>query len=248
MLNNRVVIIVVGAVLSGCSRSDLADFENGNSSNIIRISSEKELVVGPRAVSDSYAPIEESPKSNNYEAPISMVEQYQPEKAEGEIDEPKVPVVKTVKKSNHENKADLKQAEIKPEKKTKSVSISSNTLVDGGRIVSRFGDIVDGYKSDGMVIKAPLGNNVHPIKNGTVIYAGNRLKEYGNIVVVKHDNDLISTYAHLQKILVNKDDTVTTSTNIGTVGKTGDAKFSQIYLQLMKNSITIDPAKYIILD
>lgn len=253
MQSRTIIICSCAVLLSGCARDELAIFEDGNTANIIPISANGEVTVGPRVVNNSYAPVEESPKNNNYEAPIKMVEQPSEELKEpaedDSDDEPKVPVVNTVKPENMPKKADLMQKEIKPEMKAKAKKatvIKLADLVKGGKVITKFGEVVDGYKSDGMVIKAALGTSVHPIRSGTVIYAGNRLKEYGNIVVVKHEDDLISTYAHLQKVLVNKDDNVTTSTVIGTVGKTGDAKAPQLYLQVMKDSITTNPVpKYV---
>lgn len=252
MQNSSLVsTICVISLLSGCSRTEFAPFEVGKDANIIRVPQNGEVVFGPRVASSSYAPIEESPKNNEYEKPITVKEQLIEDDQKDDTALTNVPVKKqsgkTIKPHNTIKDGDLFSNEIKPEpaQATKKATSYTGKTVNNGSVIVKFGDIVDGYKSDGIVIKAPLGTDVHSILNGKVIYAGSQLKEYGNIVVVKHQNDLISTYAHLQKLLVKKGDTVNIGTVLGTVGKSGDVKFPQLYLQLMKNSTPTNPTSYV---
>ena len=252
MRNNSYALIAYSLLLlTGCARTELAPFEVGNEANIISISPNGEAVFGPRVAQKSYAPVEESPKNKSYEKPISVKEQSVDDDLEEDRNTPKVPVVKQTKQTTAAvspiPQRDLMSDEIKPQaaKTVKRNTQYTGKTVNNGSVIVKFGDVVDGYKSDGMVIKAPLGTNIHSILDGEVIYAGSQLKEYGNIVVVKHQNDLISTYAHLQKTLVNKGDIIKAGSLIGTVGKSGDVKFPQLYIQLMKNSSPINPAKYV---
>lgn len=237
-------------ILSACARSDLAPFEIGNASNIMPVSSHNEIVVGPRGVPDTYVPVEYTPKKKtSYEKPISVVQH--PDTAEDleEVDNDKKEAapLKVGKKLQKPKKA--VEPEIKmPEKITPKAKPApqNGKIVDNGKIITKFGDVVDGYQSDGVSIKAPLGTPVKSFRNGEVIYAGNKLQEYGNIVVVKHDDGYISTYAHLQKIKVQRGAKVTAGVDtIGLVGKSGNVTTPQVYFQLMKDSQPVDPLNFI---
>jgi murein DD-endopeptidase MepM/ murein hydrolase activator NlpD len=114
-----------------------------------------------------------------------------------------------------------------------------------GRIIVRFGDVVDGVSSDGINIKAPLGTKVKSVGDGTVIYAGNKFEEdYGNIIMIRHSDGLVSSYAHLQGINVKQGAKVKAGEAIGSVGKTGDVTEPQLHLEIMKNTKPVDPLKY----
>lgn len=236
--------LIVGSLVlvSGCAREDLAPYEQGKPDNIIPISYNKEIVMGPRIAAETDVPVEEKPQYRKYEKPISVVE-HQVKDDDFDDSEPVVKKRELVKSQGSASvkKSDLVQKEIKPISSSKM----SNKLVDKGEIMTKFGEVVDGYKNDGILIKAPLGSAVRSIRDGEVIYAGSDLKEYGNIVVVKHENELISTYAHLQKINVKKGDIVKAGTELAKSGKSGDAKFPQLYFQLMKDSRPINPISYI---
>jgi murein DD-endopeptidase MepM/ murein hydrolase activator NlpD len=115
-----------------------------------------------------------------------------------------------------------------------------------GTIVSNFGDVKDGVSNDGINLKAPLGAKVKAADGGTVIYAGNKLEEgFGNIVMVQHDNGLITAYAHLKDIKVKSNAVVQAGDVLGTVGKTGDVSEPQLHFEIMKDKKPIDPKKYI---
>lgn len=115
-----------------------------------------------------------------------------------------------------------------------------------GTIVSNFGDNNNGVPNDGINIKAKLGSSVHAAAKGTVIYVGNNLEEdFGNLVIVQHDNGLITSYAHLKDICVKKDSRIDTNTKIGTVGKTGDVSEPQLHFEVMEGKKPVDPKKYI---
>jgi len=115
-----------------------------------------------------------------------------------------------------------------------------------GKVVSRFGDNLDGTPNDGINIKASAGTPVKSISDGEVIYAGNNLDEsFGNVVVVQHKDGIISSYAHLKDISVKKGAQITTGQKVGSVGKTGDVSTPQLHLEIMKNSTPENPEKYI---
>lgn len=115
-----------------------------------------------------------------------------------------------------------------------------------GKIVSRFGDNLDGIPNDGINIKATAGTPVKAVSGGEVIYAGNNLDEsFGNVVVVQHKNGVISSYAHLKDINVKKGTKISAGQKIGSVGKTGDVSTPQLHLEIMKNNTPENPEKYL---
>ena len=116
-----------------------------------------------------------------------------------------------------------------------------------GKIISRFGELDEnGDANEGINVEGRLGQPVVSLKAGKVVYVGNdKLPEYGNMVIIRHDNDLVSTYAHLDSVNVHSSQAVNAGSKIGSVGKTGeDVATPQLYFQLMKNNKPIDPSKY----
>ena len=130
----------------------------------------------------------------------------------------------------------------------KAASNSSGKMIRpvNGKVVSKFGDNLDGIPNDGINIKASAGTPVKAVSDGEVIYAGNNLDEsFGNVVVVQHKNGVISSYAHLKDINVKKGAKITTGQKVGSVGKTGDVSTPQLHLEIMKNNTPENPEKYI---
>lgn len=133
-------------------------------------------------------------------------------------------------------------------KETSKASNSSGKMVRplDGKVISRFGDNLDGAPNDGINIKASAGTPVKAVSEGEVIYAGNNLDEsFGNVVVIQHKNGVISSYAHLKDINVKKGAQITKGQKVGSVGKTGDVSSPQLHLEIMKNSTPENPEKYI---
>lgn len=115
-----------------------------------------------------------------------------------------------------------------------------------GNIISKFGDMQDGVPNDGINIKANLGTSVKAAADGKVIYTGDRLgEEFGNVILVQHDNDLITSYAHLDKIAKKNGARVRCGEVLGTVGKTGDVSSPQLHFEVLKDKKPVDPMKYI---
>ncbi len=115
-----------------------------------------------------------------------------------------------------------------------------------GKVISKFGDNLDGIPNDGINIKASAGTPVKVFSDGEVLYAGNNLDEsFGNVVVVQHKDGLISSYAHLKDMSVKKGAKIKAGQKIGSVGKTGDVSQPQLHLEIMKDNTPENPEKYI---
>lgn len=88
---------------------------------------------------------------------------------------------------------------------------------------------------------APVGSIVKPVKTGIVEYAGYRTDGYGNLVVISHDNNLDSYYAHLSKIYVTEGQAVNTNTVIGEVGLTGHTTGPHLHLEIHQQGAKLNP-------
>lgn len=100
----------------------------------------------------------------------------------------------------------------------------------------------------GVDLFAPVGTPILAAKNGKVISATQN-KGMGKYIIIRHKNNMTSIYGHLSKILVHKDDSVHQGQIIGSVGKTGNARFRDIFphlhFEIRKNGIPQDPLEYI---
>ena len=110
-----------------------------------------------------------------------------------------------------------------------------------GRIIEGFGKQSDGDSNNGIYLAAPTGTPVLSASAGTVIYAGGDLGDFGNLVLVQHENDWVSAYAHNDTINVSRGETVKRGQNIATVGQTGKVSSPQLHFELRKNAKPVDP-------
>ena len=106
-----------------------------------------------------------------------------------------------------------------------------------GRVITDFA----ASRGTGINIEAPEGTSVRAAENGEVIYVGNAVEGYGNLVLIKHANGYVSAYAHLNTIGVVRGDTVSRGDAIGTVGMTGSVNRPQLHFELRKGATPVDP-------
>jgi|688.fasta_scaffold30214_9 murein DD-endopeptidase MepM/ murein hydrolase activator NlpD len=115
-----------------------------------------------------------------------------------------------------------------------------------GNVVKTFGQQPDGSFNKGINIAAPKGVPVKAISDGVVKYAGSKAEGYGNMIMIKHGDGKISTYAHLNSIAVKQDAVVSAGSKIGTIGSTGNVPQPQLNLQIRGiDKQPIDPASLI---
>ncbi len=110
-----------------------------------------------------------------------------------------------------------------------------------GKIILPFGAMGGGQKNDGINIAAPLGTPVHAADTGVVVYAGNELRGFGNLLLIRHDNGWVSAYAHCDALLVKRGDTVKRGQVIARVGQSGSANAPQLHFELRKGAEAVDP-------
>lgn len=114
-----------------------------------------------------------------------------------------------------------------------------------GKVIARFGTTADGLRNDGINIAAPAGAPVMAAADGTVAYAGNQLRGFGNLILLRHDNGLITAYAHNQSMLVEKGAKVKRGDVIARVGSTGSVDSPQLHFEIRKGEQAVDPLKYL---
>ena len=164
----------------------------------------------------------------------------------GEQDEDGVkqamPEVKTEIKPEAESEA---KASGKPEAASVVKLEDYKWPVESDKIISSFGAKSGGKVNDGVNIAANNGDSVRAAAAGEVVYVGNNMDGYGNIVIIKHAGEKSTSYAHLSRATVDKYERVQLGDIIGRVGTTGNVKKPQLFFSLRDGNSPIDPAKYI---
>ena len=109
-----------------------------------------------------------------------------------------------------------------------------------GKVVE---DFIDG-KNKGIDIAGKLGDPIQAASDGRVVYAGNSLRGYGNLVIVKHDNTYLTAYAHNRNLLVKEGDSVRKGQKIAEMGDT-DANSVRLHFELRVNGKPVDPLPFL---
>ena len=110
-----------------------------------------------------------------------------------------------------------------------------------GAVVSGYGSLLDGVRNDGINIAAPAGAPVRAAADGEVVYKGDELSGYGNLLLVKHADGWVSAYAHTGSILVEKGERVTRGQVVAKVGDTGSVDAPQLHFELRHDLRPQDP-------
>ncbi len=110
------------------------------------------------------------------------------------------------------------------------------------------GRIIQAFKpggNDGINIALPEGTSVKAAESGYVAYAGNELKRYGNLILIRHPNGFVSAYANTSEIEVKRGDTVKRGQTIAKSGQSGDVSTPQLHFELRKGTTPVDPTHYL---
>ncbi|WP_211218171.1 peptidoglycan DD-metalloendopeptidase family protein [Marinobacter daepoensis] len=111
------------------------------------------------------------------------------------------------------------------------------------------GTVIAGFSSSGKVnkgidIAGKPGDSVKAAADGSVVYAGNGLLGYGNLIIVNHNEHYLSAYAHNRKILVKEGEGVKAGQVIAELGNTGTDK-PKLHFEIRKNGNPVDPSRYL---
>jgi len=114
------------------------------------------------------------------------------------------------------------------------------TWPSDGRIVAQF----DEGKNKGIDIAGRAGQQVLAASAGKVMYAGSGIRGYGNLVIVKHSNSLLSAYAHNRAILVKEGDPVRRGQAIAEMGDS-DTDSVKLHFEIRQQGKPVDPSKFL---
>ena len=111
-----------------------------------------------------------------------------------------------------------------------------------GPLLAGFSNAEHGNK--GLDIGGKAGTPVKAAAAGEVVYAGNALRGYGNLVIIRHNDDFLSAYAHNRKLLVKERDTVVSGQTIAEMGNT-DAPSVRLHFEIRFRGKSVDPKRYL---
>jgi murein DD-endopeptidase MepM/ murein hydrolase activator NlpD len=114
-----------------------------------------------------------------------------------------------------------------------------------GRIISGFGPKPGGQHNDGINIEVARGAPVRAAESGTVVYAGNELKGYGNLVLIRHAGGWVTAYAHNDQILVRRGAQITKGQTIARAGSSGGVATPQVHFEVRRGREPVDPLRYL---
>ena len=114
-----------------------------------------------------------------------------------------------------------------------------------GKVIQAFGPKSSGGQSDGINVSVPEGTPIKAAEDGVVAYAGNELKGYGNLVLVRHANGFVTAYAHASELMVKRNDQVRRGQIIAKSGQTGTVTSPQLHFEIRKGSAPVDPTQYL---
>jgi murein DD-endopeptidase MepM/ murein hydrolase activator NlpD len=114
-----------------------------------------------------------------------------------------------------------------------------------GRVIAGFGPKTGGAQNDGINLAVPEGTPIKAADDGVVAYAGNELKGYGNLVLIRHANGFVSAYAHASELMVKRGDSIKRGQVIAHAGQTGNVTSPQLHFEIRKGSTPVDPAQYL---
>jgi murein DD-endopeptidase MepM/ murein hydrolase activator NlpD len=110
-----------------------------------------------------------------------------------------------------------------------------------GHVIAGFGTSGNGERNDGINIAVPEGAPIKASAGGTVSYSGDELKDYGNLLLIKHQGGYVTAYAHADQLLVKRGDVVTKGEVIAYAGHTGDVTTPQLHFEIRHGTTPVDP-------
>lgn len=151
--------------------------------------------------------------------------------------------------SNHSNTSTSASAPVTPPPSAppKAVTSSSNTKggwrwPTEGKVIENFSAAEGGNK--GIDISGSRGQPVVAASSGRVVYAGNALRGYGNLIIIKHNDDYLSAYAHNDTMLVQEQQEVAAGQKIATMGSSGSSSV-RLHFEIRYKGKSVNPLQYL---
>lgn len=174
-------------------------------------------------------------------APLSLAEEETPSADETPMaDEPvQTAKVKDTSRIDPETKVELPVAQL-----SNAGALNLRWPLKG-KVISNYGPKENGLKNEGINIAVPEGTSIRAADGGVVAYAGNELKGYGNLVLIRHTGGYVTAYAHAKELLVKRGDTVKRGDVIAKAGQTGAVSSPQLHFEVRKGATALDPMKHL---
>ncbi|HBR1129757.1 TPA: murein hydrolase activator NlpD [Klebsiella quasipneumoniae subsp. similipneumoniae] len=123
-----------------------------------------------------------------------------------------------------------------------SSPISSWRWPTDGKVIENFSGAEGGNK--GIDIAGSKGQAIVATADGRVVYAGNALRGYGNLIIIKHNDDYLSAYAHNDTMLVREQQEVKAGQKIATMGSTGTSS-TRLHFEIRYKGKSVNPLQYL---
>jgi len=136
----------------------------------------------------------------------------------------------------------------KPKPKSKPKQVVRNNKLSwawptSGKLISTYSSSKSGQQ--GINIGGSLGRNVLASESGRVVYSGNGLRGYGNLIIIKHNDDYLSAYAYNKKLLVKEQQWVKAGQKIASMGNTGPNSGAELYFEIRYRGKPVNPMRYL---
>ncbi len=114
-----------------------------------------------------------------------------------------------------------------------------------GRVIAGFGPTAEGERNDGINIAVDRGTPVKAADHGVIVYAGNELKGFGNLLLVKHEDGWVTAYAHNDSLLAKRGQNVRRGEVIAKAGQTGNVTSPQVHFEVRRGSKAVNPLDHL---
>ncbi|UJF19017.1 peptidoglycan DD-metalloendopeptidase family protein [Vibrio sp. SS-MA-C1-2] len=131
---------------------------------------------------------------------------------------------------------------IDPVVTTKSGKVDKWVWPTTGKIIARFSSSEQGNK--GIDITGRRGQAINAAAAGKVVYAGNALRGYGNLIIIKHNEDYLTAYAHNERILVKENQSIKAGQKIGLMGRSGTTDI-RLHFEIRYKGKSVNPTRYL---
>ena len=100
-------------------------------------------------------------------------------------------------------------------------------------------------KHKGIDLAEKIGQPIRAVLDGIVVFSGVKYSGYGNMVLIEHNNSLMTVYAHMDQLSVSKGDRVKQGDTIGTLGATGVVSGPHLHFEVVENGYQVNPLEYL---
>nr|WP_272211606.1 M23 family metallopeptidase [Marinicella sp. W31]MDC2877501.1 LysM peptidoglycan-binding domain-containing M23 family metallopeptidase [Marinicella sp. W31] len=114
-----------------------------------------------------------------------------------------------------------------------------------GAVVVGFGQPYGDEISEGIDISVPQGTPIKAAENGVVVYADDGLSDYGNAILIRHDDGRVTVYGYAEELKVKRGDSIQRGQTIATSGMTGKATRPMVHFEVRDNTKAVDPMPYL---